>query len=219
LNAIGGWAALLEEGDLSPEQERRAIGVILRCVAAQGRLIQDLTEGARNAEDGLHIRRERIDIATVVSNAVSAVEEMAKGKQIDIDVRVPQSSIEISGDLQRLEQVVCNLLVNALNFSSRHSGIEVDVERRGATVALHVRDHGIGIPREFLPHVFDRLWRGDHGRGGGLGLGLAIARHIVERHGGSITADSAGEGHGASFTVELPVDYPSTTQDSAQRTT
>jgi signal transduction histidine kinase len=152
LNAIASWARMLEEGELSPEQQRRAIAAIRRCAAAQARLIEDLVDGTRGANDGLRIRHDRIDIATVVSGALACVERMAERKQIEVDVRVPQSSFEILGDLHRLEQVVCSLLVNAVKFSPHDSRIEVNVEQRGAFVALCVRDHGMGIRRDCLPH-------------------------------------------------------------------
>jgi signal transduction histidine kinase len=205
LHAIAGWAHLLECGALSPDQSRRAIGTILRNAAAQARLIDDLIDGARSCHGGLGVRQEWVDVEAVVSGAVSTVQPIADKKRISLDARLPQSTIEIWGDLQRLQQVLCNLLVNAVKFSPSDSRIELHVARLEARVTVRVRDHGIGIRREFLPYVFDRFRRDERAHRSGLGLGLAIARHIVERHGGTITAASAGEGRGATFTVELPL--------------
>ncbi|MCU1278010.1 MAG: Chemotaxis protein methyltransferase CheR [bacterium] len=204
LNAIAGWAKLLEEGSLSPEQTRRAIATILRSAAAQGRLIEDLIDTTRSAYGGLRVCPQRIDVEAVVSGAVATIEPLAEDKWIRIDARVPQPAIEIWGDLQRLQQVLCNLLVNAVKFSPTHSNVELQVERRDSFATFRVRDKGIGIRTEFLPYIFERFRSDDHRYNRGLGLGLAIARHIVELHTGTITAHSDGEGRGATFTVELP---------------
>jgi signal transduction histidine kinase len=205
LNAIEGWARLIEEGTLSRAQAGRAIATIIRSAAAQRRLIDDLvaTMNCRRAE--LQIRAQRIYVDAVVSCAVAIVRPVADEKQIGLRTRAPDTAIEIWGDLQRLQQVFCNLLINAVKFSPQQSNVCLHVERRERFVALRVRDDGVGIRPEFLPYVFERFRRENRVHRSGLGLGLAIARDIVERHGGTISADSAGEGRGATFTVELPL--------------
>lgn len=210
LNAIVGWAKLLEEGALSRRKARRAIATILHSAAAQDRLIEDLIDVTGSAHGGLHMRPQRIDIQAVVSGAVATVQPVADGKRVRLEARVPRPAGQVWGDLQRLQQVFCNLLGNAVKFSPSDSQIALHVERRDPLVTLRVRDNGIGIRREFLPHVFERFRRDDREHRSGLGLGLTIARHIVERHDGTIRADSDGEGRGATFTVELPLFGPPT---------
>jgi signal transduction histidine kinase len=205
LNAISGWAELLEEGSLSPEETRRAIATIRRSVAAQSRLIEDLFEGCQWGNDGLSMTPRSVEIDEVVSGVVVIVQPFALRHGVELETRLPPARLHIWGDVQRLQQVICNLLGNAVKFSTKGSTVELRVERLVSRIALRVRDYGIGISRDFLPHVFERFRRGNHGRRG-LGLGLAIAHQIVERHGGSIQADSDGEGCGATFTVELPLD-------------
>jgi signal transduction histidine kinase len=149
---------------------------------------------------------QRIDVSAVALSAVATVQPFADDKQIKLDTYLAGgAAIEIWGDLQRLEQVLCNLLVNAVKFSPTHSDVELHVEHRGSFAALRVRDHGVGIRPEFLPYIFEPFRSDDGQYRRGLGLGLAIARHIVELHSGTVTAHSDGEGCGATFTVELPV--------------
>jgi signal transduction histidine kinase len=208
LNAIAGWASLLAKGALSQGQARRALATILRNADAQARLIEDLMDTTRSARGGLRMSSERIDLEALVSGAVASAQPVAEDKRIRLNARVPRAAVEIWGDVQRLQQVFCNLLVNAVKFSPSHSDVELHAERRGSFATLRVRDQGIGIRREFLPYVFDRFRRDDQQGRRGLGLGLAIARDIVELHRGTITAHSDGEGRGATFTVELPVFDP-----------
>lgn len=215
LSGIAGWTTLLEKGELSPERCRRAFEAIRRSVAVQRRLIEDLIDAARWAQGDFHISPARVDVAEIVTGAVAIVEPVAEHGGVALQACLPPSAIQVWGDVQRLQQVFCNLLVNAVKFSPRDSHVELHVERGDPLVRLRVRDHGIGIHRDFLPHVFERFRRGDPVRHRGLGLGLAIAHHIVGRHGGRISADSAGEGRGATFTVELPILEPSGAQPAS----
>ena len=202
LTAIAGWATLLQEGRLPPEQAQQAIAAIVRSAAAQGRLIEDLLVASRGGR-WLAMSPEVVDIDEIVSGAIAIVEPLANQSGVTMRARVPRARLQIWGDLQRLQQVFCNLLVNAVKFSPPKSEVKLHVERRAHTVALCVQDQGIGIHSDLLPHIFERFRRGDHRRSG-LGLGLAIAHQIVEGHGGRIRAESEGEGRGATFTVELP---------------
>jgi signal transduction histidine kinase len=202
LSAIAGWAKLLQEGRLSAEQAERAVAAIVRSAAAQSRLIEDLLVDGRGPL-GMALSPEALHIEEIVSGAMAIVEPLASQSGVRMRAQVPRATLQVWGDLQRLQQVFCNLLVNAVKFSPPRSEVKLHVERRSRSVALCIRDQGIGIRSELLPHVFERFRRGDHRRSG-LGLGLAIAHHIVDRHGGRILAESEGEGRGATFTVELP---------------
>ncbi len=205
LHSIAGWATLLQRGLFEPQHSERAIETILRNVAMQQRLIDDLLDHARIGRGGLVLCTERIDVSRLVARAGDAMLPIARGKNIRLEIQTCDSPSYVLGDAVRLEQVIINLLTNAMNFSRNGSPITVHVkriERTEQSVEIVVRDSGRGIRREFLPHVFDRFRKsgGHHG----LGLGLAIARHIVELHGGSVAAESDGEGQGATFRVMLP---------------
>ncbi|AKF03653.1 response regulator [Sandaracinus amylolyticus] len=207
LNAILGWARMLREGTIGPEKQRRAIEIIERNARVQTQLIEDLLDVSRIVSGKLRLSPAPIDPASVVEMAVEAIRPQAEARGVRIAAEVPSEIGEVLGDADRLQQVVWNLLTNAVKFTPTQGRVDVRLRALPGEVEIVVRDTGAGIPREFLPHVFDRFRQADAGKArahGGLGLGLTIVRHIVELHGGSIVADSDGEGRGATFTVRLP---------------
>jgi signal transduction histidine kinase len=205
LNAMLGWVALLNGGKLDPEAQGRALEVIERNARAQARLIDDLLDVARIVGGQLRLQLRPLDLAQVVERALDATHPAAEAKSIAIAADLDRPLEMAAGDADRLYQVVCNLLSNAVKFTPDGGGVEVRLKREGGEARITVRDSGVGIAASFLPHVFERFRQGEERSQGGLGLGLAIARHLVEQHGGTIRADSAGEGQGATFTVTLPL--------------
>jgi PAS domain S-box-containing protein len=206
LSAILGWARLLSNGQLEPEKARRAVDVIERNALAQARLVDDILDVARGIAGNVRLDTTQLDLGSVARRGVEAVAPAAAAKKIQIDVRAP-SPVFVTGDAGRLQQVVWNLLSNAVKFTGPGGSVTVDVRIDDGVAQLEVTDTGAGIPAEFLPYVFDRFRQADASftrQYGGLGLGLAISRHLVELHGGSIEARSAGEGKGATFCVRLP---------------
>ncbi|MGH8285717.1 MAG: response regulator, partial [Steroidobacteraceae bacterium] len=207
LNAIFGWITLLRTRQLDDGTRRRAIETIDRNARAQRRLIEDLLDISRIVSGKVTLELGSLDMRRLVETAVETMQPAAQGKGIKIVPLLDTSVGAIRGDPARLQQVVCNLLSNAIKFTDRGGQIEVCLARRNGDAEITVRDDGQGIKKEFLPYVFDRFRQEDGSisrRHGGLGLGLAIVRHLVELHGGTAVAESAGEGLGAAFTVRLP---------------
>ena len=211
LNAVLGWAALLRNQPADEARTRQALDAIDRSVRAQLRLVDELLDVSRIVSGTLDLQLTSVRLAEVIDAAVDAVRPAADERRIRIDVLVDSPVPPITGDASRLQQVVTNLLSNAVKFSQEEGLVEVALRRADERNAeLLVTDHGVGISPEFLPHVFERFRQSPGGRfNQGLGLGLAIARDIVEKHGGAVTAESAGEGQGATFRVLLPLGAPS----------
>ncbi|HEX6177625.1 MAG TPA: ATP-binding protein, partial [Thermoanaerobaculia bacterium] len=207
MTSILGWARMLALGDLDDDTYRGALDAIQRSAKTQAQIIEDLLDESRIASGRLHLERRAVDFATVIDNAVRMAQPQANGKDIDIVVNPGDASCQLYGDPLRLQQVVGNVLANAVKFTPEGGRIFVTLRREGTMGALEIRDTGRGIDPALLPHVFDRFRKGDSStdRIGGLGLGLAIARHLVELHGGSIDAGSGGEKKGATFTIRLPL--------------
>ena len=206
LNAILGWSHLLTSRRNDPGMVERAIGVIRNNAMAQSQLIEDILDVSRIIGGKLRLRLGRVPLQTVIEAALDSVSLAAQAKAIEI-VRDLESIEPITGDYDRLQQIVWNLLSNAVKFTPPEGKVTVGLKRVGEDVVLCVEDTGIGIPAEFLPFVFDRFRQADGGatrQHGGLGLGMAIVRYLVELHGGTVRADSAGEGQGATFTITLP---------------
>jgi signal transduction histidine kinase len=205
LAAIVGWAEQLQHSDNTATQQR-AVDAILRCARAQSQVVEDLLDVSRIVSGGLAIERQSVDVVEVLRAAVEAIAPIAQEKRIAVEVSARDAAAEVLGDPMRLQQVLWILLSNAVKFSRAGGRVDATLAVRDGSVELMVRDQGIGIAAEFLPFVFDRF-RQAHAdssrRGSGLGLGLTIARHIVERHGGTIAAQSDGAGSGARFTVRL----------------
>ena len=206
LNAILGWTWLLGGGSLDGEARARAIATIERNARAQGQIIDDLLDVSRIVTGKLLLVRRPVVLAEVIEAALDAVRPAAAAKGIRLDLLLAPGAA-VQGDASRLQQVAWNLLSNAVKFTPAGGRVEVAVEPRGDQVELRVSDTGAGIAAPFLPHVFDRFRQADSSSTrahGGLGLGLAIVRHLVELHGGTVAAESPGPGRGATFRVRLP---------------
>ncbi len=208
LNAIFGWATLMRTRRLDAATQERALETIERNARAQKRLIEDLLDVSRIVSGKVTLEVTAIDLRRVITAAVESMLPAAQAKSIELATLLDSESNVFRGDFARLQQVVCNLLSNAIKFTMRGGRIEVRLQRQGDVAELTVADSGQGIKPEFLPHVFDRFRQEDGSisrRHGGLGLGLAIVRYLIEMHGGTVEAASDGEGQGATFTIRLPV--------------
>lgn len=208
LNGILGWSQLLRTHSLSPEKTEQALASIERNAQAQTQLIEDLLDISRIIRGQIRLTLRPLNLATVVQAALDTIRPMAETKSIQLSAQLDWNTGPVSGDSERLQQVVWNLLSNAVKFTSPGGQVEVRLTSHQTYGRIQVIDSGKGISAEFLPHVFDRFRQADatttrsHG---GLGLGLAIVRNLVELHGGSVSVTSAGEGQGATFIVELPL--------------
>jgi PAS domain S-box-containing protein len=208
LNSILGWVQLLRTGALSAREGERALEAIERGAQSQAQLIADLLDVSRIISGKLHLSLEAVDFAGVVTSVVESMLPAAQVKHIEIATNLCDSPPPLSGDPERLKQVVRNLLSNAIKFTPNGGRIAVELRSAGDELCLEVRDTGVGIAADFLPHVFDRFVQADSSTTrsyGGLGLGLSIVQHIVTLHRGEVRASSAGEGQGATFYVRLPV--------------
>ena len=208
LNALRGWSHLLATTrPIDPTLLEKASKAIKRNVDSQTRLIDDLLDTSRIVSGKLTIDRRVVNLVETVLAALDASRPGAAAKEIDLRFTPDDANILVVGDGGRLQQLVSNLLSNAVKFTPERGAISVLLLRNAERVQLQVKDNGIGIAHEFLPHVFDRFTQADTSasrRAGGLGIGLALVRHIALLHGGQVRADSAGAGRGATFTVELP---------------
>jgi PAS domain S-box-containing protein len=209
LNAMLGWAHMLRSNVLPPETQRRALDTLERNVRTQAQLVDDLLDVSRIVAGKLHIKGEEVDLTTVVMTAADTVRPatVAKGLSLRVLVNADQQVI-VTGDADRLRQILWNLLSNAAKFTPKGGRIQIELRCTDSGASVIVTDTGQGIRPDFLRHVFERFRQADSTtarRHGGLGLGLAIVRHLTEAHGGSVSAESAGEGKGATFTVHLPV--------------
>jgi signal transduction histidine kinase len=208
LNAIFGWITLLRTRRLDEATQERALETIERNARAQKRLIEDLLDVSRIVTGKVALELVTVDPRRVVEAALETMHPAAQAKGLKILPLLDTGAGTVRGDFARLQQVVCNLLSNAIKFTDAGGHVEVCLARRNGEVEISVADSGQGIKPEFLPLVFDRFRQEDGSisrRHGGLGLGLAIVRHLVELHAGSVDAQSAGEGKGARFIVRLPV--------------
>jgi PAS domain S-box-containing protein len=207
LSPILAWSDLLRRNLATPEQTDRGLAAISRNAAAQARLIDELLDVSRIVSGKLRLERRPVELAAVVHDAIDVMRPAADVKGVAIDVDVAADGYRVLGDPDRLRQVVWNLLSNAVKFTPGGGHVRVTLTGNEADTHLVVSDTGQGIPESFLPVVFDRFRQVDTTstrRHGGLGLGLAIVRELVELHGGHVAVESAGEGRGATFTVELP---------------
>jgi PAS domain S-box-containing protein len=208
LNAILGWTRILRQSRCDEQLYDRGHEVIERSAHMQSQLVEDLLDTARAISGKLKMEVRPTDVAEVIEKAEEVVRPAAEVKGISLDTRLDRGVGQITGDPDRLQQVVWNLLSNAIKFTDEGGRVEVILERIDHYVQITVRDTGQGIKPEFLAYVFDRYQQaGTSGsrRVGGLGLGLSLTRQLVEMHGGSVEAESEGEGKGATFTVKLPV--------------
>ncbi len=208
LNAVLGYARMLQSGAVAPEKVPQAIEVIGRNAASLAQIVEDVLDVSRIVLGKARLRIEPTDIASVVEDAIATVKPAIDAKGLQLTSVIAPRLPELPGDATRLQQVVWNLLSNAVKFTPRGGRIEVRVARDAGDIQIVVSDNGIGFPSNFKPHVFERFRQAESSPTrlhGGLGLGLAIARHIVELHGGTIDGESAGEGQGAAFTLRLPL--------------
>jgi PAS domain S-box-containing protein len=208
LNAILGWIQILRTGRFDNEFFTRGLETIERNAKVQAKLIEDILDASRVISGKLRLDVRPVDLATIIQATVDTVRPAAEAKSVQIDVALDSGAGFVRGDPNRLQQVIWNLLFNAIKFTPDQGQVEIRLASAGSKVEVTVTDTGQGIDAEFLPHVFDRFRQADSTsarRHGGLGLGLAIVRHLVELHGGSVHAHSDGEGRGASFTVKLPL--------------
>ncbi|RPJ81414.1 MAG: hypothetical protein EHM13_10465, partial [Acidobacteria bacterium] len=208
LNAIVGWAHLLVSGGLDAQRQTTAAETILRNAHAQTRLVDDLLDVSRIINGKLLLPLSHVDLATVVAAAIELVRNAADAKEIELRSSLPPGGAVMVGDAERLRQVVWNLLSNAVKFTKKRGRVEIRLERMDSQLELTVSDTGVGIDPEFVSHMFERFSQADSSTTrphGGLGLGLAVVRHLVELHGGTVSAASQGLGHGATFRVTLPV--------------
>ena len=208
LNAVLGYAKMLQSGTIAEEKIPQALDAIDRNAVALAQIVEDVLDVSRIVLGKARLRVVPTDVAVVVEDAVATVAPAADAKGIKVKCSLGHGTMTVYGDHGRLQQVVWNLLSNAVKFTPSGGSIDVRVRQDAPHVEIVVKDTGIGFSTAFQPHVFERFRQAESGPGrahGGLGLGLAIARHIVEMHGGTIHAESAGEGKGATFSVRLPL--------------
>ena len=208
LSAILGWTQMMRTGTLGPEKQDRALATVERNALMQAHLVEDLLDVSRIITGKLTMEMEQMDLAASVAAAVDTVRPTAQAKGVRLDVDIDAASTTVHGDSARLQQVVWNLLSNAVKFTPADGLVTLRVSVSGDFVEVRVKDTGVGIPADFLPHVFDRFRQADGSstrRRGGLGLGLSIVHHVVEAHGGTVTADSDGPNQGSTFTVRIPM--------------
>jgi PAS domain S-box-containing protein len=208
LTAILGWARLLESGGLDEQASRQAIETIWRNAKSQAQIIDDILDVSRIITGQLSLDLHPLEVVPVVEAAISVMRPTAEAKNIRVATEFDRRPLVVSGDANRLQQVIWNLLSNAMKFTNAGGRVVLGVRQVESGVEIRVTDTGQGITRAFMPFVFDRFRQADSTttrQHGGLGLGLAIARHLVEIHGGKISAESAGKGKGATFIVRLPL--------------
>jgi PAS domain S-box-containing protein len=209
LNSILGWARLLKGGMLDEITSKKAVDTIIKSSENQNRLIEDLLDVARLISGKLELDIKRVNPVELVSNSIETVRPMADAKNISLNVEIDENSVEteIAGDVNRLQQIALNLMTNAIKFTPEGGRVDIGLSIIDGSLQLDVKDTGMGINPEFLPYVFERFRQDVSSvqRQGGLGLGLAIVRHLVELHGGSVVAHSDGKDLGSRFTVKFPL--------------
>jgi signal transduction histidine kinase len=210
LNAIAGWTQILRTKDLSAEARDRALQTIAQNAKIQDELISDILDISRIVAGQLSVTFEDIKLEAIVHNTIEALKPTADAREIHLSAEVEPELPLIAGDPKRLQQVLWNLIANAIKFTPKHGSIYLTADATPSHLRVRVRDTGAGIRRELVARIFDPFVQGDSSSKrpyGGLGLGLAITRHLVELHGGTVQAESPGEGQGSTFTVMLPVRY------------
>lgn len=207
LNAILGWAHMLRLGKLTPANIDRAVETIYRNAKSQAQLVSDLLDVSRIISGKLRLDVRQVDLISIVNAALDSIRPAADAKSIRLQTMLDPAAGPISGDADRLQQIVWNLLTNAVKFTPKGGRIQVKVQRIDSHAEIVVSDSGVGINKDFLPYVFDRFRQADASitrTQGGLGLGLSIVHQLVDLHGGSVSVHSDGEGKGATFTISLP---------------
>jgi len=209
LNAIYGWAQMFADGTtLDPAATRNAAQAILRNARIQVKLIEDLFDVSRIITGKMRLDVRPMNVLAALESAVETIRPAAEAKSIRLDVVLDPRAAPIMGDPDRIQQVTWNLLSNAVKFTPKGGRVQLNLRRVNSQIDIIVSDSGEGIAPEHLPHIFERFRQADTGstrRYAGLGIGLSLVKHLVELHGGTVTAASAGVGQGATFTVTLPV--------------
>ncbi|HEX6243383.1 MAG TPA: PAS domain S-box protein [Polyangiales bacterium] len=208
LSAILGWGRILQQGGLEHEKARHAIDAIVRNAMAQQQIVDDLLDVSRIISGKLRLDVDLVDINSVLTSAIDVVRPAADAKGVVLQPVLNPDAGLIKGDAARLQQVFWNLLTNAVKFTPRGGRVQISLRRVNSSVQIEVLDNGAGIDAEFLPHVFERFSQADSSRSrsrGGLGLGLSIVKHLIELHGGTVTAHSDGLGKGSVFAVRIPI--------------
>jgi len=207
LNAVVGWSRLLQSGQLGDEGAAHAVEVIERNAGIQKQIIEDLLDVSRIITGKLRVNTQPVDILLVIHDAIDAIRPAAEAKEINIQTRFNSPDLMVKGDVDRLQQVFWNLLANAVKFTPHHGYVDIYLGRENSLAEIRIEDSGPGIPSEFLPRIFERFSQADSSstrKHGGLGLGLAIVRHLVELHGGTVEAVNRDESGGAILIVRLP---------------
>jgi PAS domain S-box-containing protein len=208
LTAILLWVKILRAGTMEEKERAAALETIERSATAQGQLIEDLLDVSRIISGKLRLNVRPTELVTFVRAAIESVRPMADVKGVAVNAQIPEGTGLVYADPDRIQQVIWNLLTNAVKFTDKGGRVDARLDRFDETLRITITDTGRGIEPEFLPHVFDPFQQAEHAtrrREGGLGLGLAIARQLVQLHGGTIEATSAGLGKGSTFTVLLPL--------------
>lgn len=222
LNAILGWAHMMRLGNLTPANAERAVETIYRNAKSQAQLVADLLDVSRIISGKLRLDVRTVELVPIVNAAIDSIRPSVEAKGIRLQTMLDPAAGPISGDADRLQQIVWNLLTNAVKFTPKGGRIQVKVQRINSHVEIAVTDSGVGISKEFLPYVFDRFRQADASTTrvhGGLGLGLSIVRQLVDLHGGTVSVHSDGEGKGATFTITLPFVGVVSNQNEGQPTT
>jgi signal transduction histidine kinase len=207
LNAVLGYTQMLREGVIGEDRVPAVLETIERNARLQSQLIEDVLDVSRIITGKFRLDMQQVDLARVIDDAIETVTPAANAKGVRLQTRLDQSGVQAAGDAQRLQQVIWNLLSNAVKFTPRGGRVQVVLQRVNSHVEITVSDTGEGVDPKLLPHLFDRFWQADGAASrthGGLGLGLALSRHLVEAHGGTIAASSPGKGQGMTVRIELP---------------
>jgi signal transduction histidine kinase len=207
MNAILGWLTLLAKGD-GVKDSKRAIAVIQRNAQLQARLIDDLLEMNRLASGTVRLEIAALDIESALTSAVDALRPTAEAKSVHLSLTIEPGLPQIQCDGRRIQQILWNVLQNAVKFTGTGGTVDAVVQQVDGRICIVVKDTGRGIAADFLPHIFERFRQEDQSttrEASGLGIGLSIAKYLVELHGGSIHAASPGVNQGATFVVELPI--------------
>lgn len=210
LNSVKGWNSMLRQQP-TPEMVKKVTDIIERQCNQQAQLIEDLLDTAQITSGKLSLDVKFVDLIKVITAAIDNVRPEAEDKGVVLGIVLDPKAAQINGDEERLLQVVSNLLSNAVKFTPEGGRVDVELHLKGSDAVIIVKDTGKGIEPDFLPRIFERYAQQETGsstkrRGGGLGLGLSLVRHLVEMHGGTVEAESSGEGKGATFTVRLPIE-------------
>jgi signal transduction histidine kinase len=204
LTVILGWVEVLRRTEPSRDAVDRALGPIERNTRLQARLIDDLLDVARIVEGTLELQRTRIDLSSLLRHIVESHQPSARSKEVSLGGKTAPDSLYVFADPQRIEQMVGNVISNAIKFTPAGGEVSVMLDREGAHARIVVRDDGLGVAPDVLPHIFEKFRQGEGARAyGGLGLGLAIVKHLVVLHGGAVRAESEGTNRGATFVIEL----------------